>query len=202
MLISKTTRRVFLTGLSTFAGLAMLPSAGFSMTKANAKNLINSLSNDIFKVINSGKSKSAMYNDFNRILGKYAAIEAIAKTTLGPPWRSATPAQQKAYITAFRGYLSRKYGKRFREFIGAKINVVSTKPVKSGYLVKSIVKLQGSSPFELEWQVFERKGKIQMFDLYIVGISLIKTEREEIGAMLDRNGGNIDKLTATLNISG
>jgi phospholipid transport system substrate-binding protein len=116
--------------------------------------------------------------------------------------KSATTAQQKAYTKAFRGYVSRKYGKRFREFIGSEIKVVSARKVKSGVLVKSIVKFQGSEPFVVEWQVFERNGKQQMFDLYIEGISMIKSERDEVGSMLDKSGGKIDKLITKLNAAG
>ena len=207
MLISKisnrkTKRRTFLGGMAASFALSVVPGAAFALTKADAEKLIRRLSDDIFKVINSGKSDSAMYNDFDRVLGKYAAINAISRTVLGPPWRTATPAQQTAYIKAFRGYLSRKYGKRFREFIGSQIKVVSAKKVKSGVLVKSVVKFKGSAPFVVEWQVFERNGKQQMFDLYIEGISMIKSEREEVGSMLDRSGGKIDKLIARLNATG
>jgi len=201
--ISKTsTRRIFLGGIAASTALAAFPSAGFALTKAAAEKLISQLSDDIFKVINSGKSGNAMYRDFDRVLGKYAAINAIARTVLGPPWRSASAGQQRAYIKAFRGYLSRKYGKRFREFIGSEIKVVSAKKVKSGILVKSVVKFKGSAPFTVEWQVFERNGKQQMFDMYIEGISMIKSEREEVGSMLDKSGGKIDKLITRLNASG
>lgn len=197
-----TNRRVFLGGMTTSVALAAFSTAAFALTKQEAESIIQRLSNDIFEVINSGKPRNAMYRDFDRVLGKYAAINAIARTVLGPPWRSATPAQQSAYIKAFRGYLSRKYGKRFREFIGSEIKVVSAKKVKSGVLVKSIVKFQGSAPFTVDWQVFERNGKQQMFDLYIEGISMIKSEREEVGSMLDRSGGKIDKLIVKLNAAG
>ena len=197
-----TSRRVFLGGLTTSVALTTFSTAGYALTKQEAEKLIGKLSSDIFKVINSGKSGNAMYRDFDRIMGKYAAINAIARTVLGPPWRSATPAQQSAYIKAFRGYISRKYGKRFREFIGSEIKVVSAKKVKSGVLVKSVVKFKGSSPFTVDWQVFERGGKTQMFDLYIEGISMIKSEREEVGSMLDRSGGKIDKLIKKLNAAG
>ena len=36
------------------------------------------------------------------------------------------------------------------------------------------------------------------FDIIIEGISLLKTERTEIGAMLDKRRGNIDQLTQDL----
>jgi phospholipid transport system substrate-binding protein len=195
-------RRFFLGGIATSIALAVLPNTSFALTKAGAEKLIGNLSSDIFKVINSGKKGAGLYKEFDRILGKYAAINAIARTTLGPTWRAATPSQQKAYTKAFRGYLSRKYGKRFREFIGSEITVVSAKKVKSGVLVKSKVKLKGSTPFDVDWQVFERNGKSQMFDLYIEGISMIKTEREEVGSMLDRSGGKMDKLITRLKKAG
>jgi phospholipid transport system substrate-binding protein len=195
-------RRTILAGITASFALVVLPTVGFALTKAQAEKIIDNLSDDIYVVINSGKSNAAMYRDFDRVLGKYAAIDAISRSVLGPPWRSATPAQQKAYTKAFRGYVSRKYGKRFREFIGSEIKVVSARKVKSGVLVKSIVKFQGSEPFVVEWQVFERNGKQQMFDLYIEGISMIKSERDEVGSMLDKSGGKIDKLITKLNAAG
>ncbi len=203
MLISKTlNRRSILLGAAATAGMASIPSASFALTTADAEKLINRLTNDIFKVINSGKTGPALYKEFNRIFNRYAAVNAIARTTLGPAWRSATPAQQKAYVKAFGGYLSRKYGKRFREFIGAEVQVISAKSVKRGVLVKSNVKLKGKSPFAVEWQVFDRGNNPQMFDIYIEGISMIKSEREEIGTLFDRSGGKMDKFIERLNKAG
>lgn len=199
MLISNTSnRRSFLLGAAATAGLASAPTASLALTTAGAEKLINSLTNDIFKVINSGKKGAALYREFNRIFNRYAAVSAIARTTLGPPWRTATDSQKQAYVNAFGGYLSRKYGKRFREFIGAEITVVSAKSVKRGVLVKSNVKLKGKSPFAVEWQVFDRGSNPQMFDIYIEGISMIKSEREEIGTLFDRSGGKMDKFIERL----
>lgn len=203
MPISKTSsRRIFLAGLGFTAAFATMPSTALALTKAAAERLINNLSRDIFKVINSGKADAAMFRDFDRVFAKYAAVDTIARSCLGPPWRSTSAAQKKAYTAAFRGYISRKYGKRFREFIGSEIKVISAKSVKSGVLVKSSVTFKGSAPFDVDWQVFERNGKQQMFDLYIEGISMIKTEREEVGSMLDRSGGKMDKLITRLNKAG
>lgn len=203
MLISNTSnRRSFLLGAAATAGLASMPTASFALTTAGAEKLINTLTDDIFRVINSGKKGAALYKEFNRIFNRYAAVSAIARTTLGPPWRSATDGQKQAYVNAFSGYLSRKYGKRFREFIGAEIKVVSAKSVKRGVLVKSNVKLKGKSPFTVEWQVFDRGNNPQMFDLYIEGISMIKSEREEIGSLFDRSGGKMDKFIERLKKAG
>ncbi len=55
-----------------------------------------------------------------------------------------------AYKQAFQGYIGRKYGKRFREFIGSKIKVTGAKKVKSFYAVTSVAYLKGRSPMEVE----------------------------------------------------
>ena len=68
----------------------------------------------------------------------------------------------------------------------------SSKAVKSFYEVKSLAFLQGSQPFNVDWVVADASGKF--IDLKIEGISLVKTERAEIGAMLDKRGGNLDQL--------
>ena len=94
--------------------------------------------------------------------------------------------------------MSRKYGKRFREFIGAKIEVTKSQKSKRGYLVDSNVTFKGKRPFLVQWQVSDASGRDRMFDIIIEGISMLRLEREEIGAMLDRRGGDINKLIAHL----
>lgn len=192
------TRRRALAGAASAALVASLPGAASSLTQQEATNLIGKLVNDLNAIINSGKPERAMYKDFQGLLRKYADLDIIARSSLGVAWRRATPSQRKRYTQAFISYLSAKYGKRFREFIGGKIVVTATRKVKSGYLVVSMAYLPGQTPFEVDWQVSDKSGRNRMFNLYIEGISLLATERTEIGAMLDKRGGNIEKLIKDL----
>ena len=183
--------------LATIAGgvaVALAPPA-LALNADEARRLVDRLTGDVMSVINSGKSESAMYTEFERIFAKYADVPIIAQTTLGVAWRSASASQRTAYVAAFRGYMARKYGKRFREFIGSEITVTGSHPEKSFYVVDSIVKLAGQAPFEVNWLDL-------MFNLVIEGINMPRSEREEIGLMLDQNGGNIDKLVNQLRTAG
>lgn len=184
--------------LGLMAGLFLAGPAA-ALSQADAEKLINSLTNDIFRSINSGKSEASLFRDFENIFVKYADVPVIATSSLGVARRSATPAQLNGYSKAFQGYVSRKYGKRFREFIGATIEVKRSRKTQRGYLVTSDVTFKGQKPFIVEWQVSDASGRDKMFDIIIEGISMLKLEREEIGSMLDRRGGDIDKLIAHLN---
>lgn len=194
------TRRETLLGLAVTVGF--LPGASFALTKEDATALIGKLVKDINRVINSGVSEAAMYPEFAKIFEIYGDVPIIARSVLGVAWRSATASQRTRFVSAFRDYLARKYGKRFREFIGGEIVVTGAKAVKSGYLVTSMAYLKGSTPFIVEWQVSDKSGKNKMFNLYIEGINMLASERAEIGAMLDKRRGNIDRLIADLKTAG
>lgn len=194
-------RRSFLSGTAALALIAMAPRV-FALTENQARALIDKAVADINRVINSGQSERAMYGSFEKIFARYADVPTIARSALGPPARSASSAQMRAFTDAFSGYMARKYGKRFREFIGGKIEVTGARKVKSFQEVKAVAKLQGQSPFAVSFMVSDRSGSDKFFDLLIEGISLLKSERAEIGAMLDKRRGDIDAMIGDLRKAG
>lgn len=195
-------RRAFGAGIVVTAVATFLPRPGLSLTNQEATNLIGRLVADLNGIINSGKPEKAMYRDFEALLVRYGDIPIIARSSMGVAWRRASASQRSRYTKAFQGYLARKYGARFREFVGGKIVVNGSKKVKSGYLVSSTAHLQGQAPFALDWQVSDKSGQNRMFNMYIEGISLLATERTEVGAMLDQSGGNIDEMIDAINKAG
>ncbi|MFT4150052.1 MAG: ABC transporter substrate-binding protein [Paracoccaceae bacterium] len=191
------TRRGFGLGLGA-AALMTMPRPSLALTVDDARALVDKAVADVNRVINSGKSETAMYGDFESIFSKYADVPVIARSALGVAARSASKAQMSAFIKAYQGYISRKYGRRFREFIGGKIEVVDAKPVKSYFEVISVAHLQGEAPFDLRWHVSDKSGKSLFFNIIIEGVNMLASERTEIGAMLDKRKGNLDQLIQDL----
>lgn len=169
-----------------------------ALTTDQASRLVTNLVSEIDTAINSGKSGGALNREFVRIFDKYADVNIIAQSVLGVEWRSASNAQRRAYTDAFKGYITRKYGRRFQEFKGGRIEVNSARPVKSFFEVKSTAFLRGESPFEVIFLVSDRSGRDLFFNIIIEGVNLAITERSEIGALLDRNNGNLDGMIADL----
>ena len=193
-------RRSFMSIISaSFAFLPLVPNQALALDENSVKTLIDALVNDINKVIASGKSESAMLREFERIFARYSDTSYISAYAMGVDARRATSAQKRSFSTAFQGYIARKYGSRFREFIGGQLEV---KKVKKWYEVSTTAKLRGQSPFEVTFQVSDRAGKDLFFNMFIEGVNLLLTERTEIGALLDRNGGNFDKMIADLKKAG
>lgn len=192
------TRRTLLLGAGAAVATASLPMPALALDEAQAQALVTALTTDILKSVNSGKTGNALYRDFEKILARYADMNIVARTALGADARRASPAQLRSFTTAFSGYIARKYGKRFAEFYGATMEVRRTRKVRSYFEVRTRAKLQGQSPFEVTFLVSNRSGENKFFNLLIEGVNLLLSERAEIGALLDRNQGNIDAMTAQL----
>lgn len=196
---SSVDRRRVLAGL---AGISLTFLAGpvFAFSAAKAENLITKLVADINKIINSGKSEAAMLGDFDKLFGKYADVNRIGQLVLGADGRSASAAQKSAFARSFQSYIARKYGRRFREFDGGRVEVNGARSIKSYYEVTTTAHLKGEAPFVVQFVVADKTGLF--IDMKIEGISLIKAERTEIGAMLDKRKGNLDRLINDLKTLG
>jgi len=139
-----------------------------------------------------------MIVDFEGIFDRYADVPVIARYTLGQDARSASPAQISAFTAAFRGYISRRYGRRFREFIGGRIEVMESVTVPNGVEVRTTAILQGVAPFRVDFLVSDKSGQTRFFNIVIEGVNMLLSERTEIGALLDQRGGDLDRLIQDL----
>ena len=191
-------RRSYLTGPLATAFLALVTSPALALTEGAAKALVDKVVAEINRVIASGKSEGAMINDFKKLFNTYADVPIMARYALGADARSASSSQLQRFTNAFSGYIANKYGRRFREFIGGKVEVKDARPIKAGYEVRSTVFLRGESPFEVSFLVSDKSGRDRFYNMFIEGVNLLLTERIEIGALLDKNGGNMDKMIAAL----
>lgn len=184
------------------AALVLAPRRALALDTTQARDLVQRSLDEVYAVINSGQPPERMYPAFEQVFERYADVDIIARSALGPAARQATPAEFAAYREAFRGYIGRKYGKRFREFIGSRIEVTGARPVKSFFAVTSVAYLNGRSPMEVEWHVSDKSGRERYFNIIIEGVNMLASERAEVGAMLARRKGDMALLTADLRQAG
>ena len=195
MTVSLTRRTLLLAGGAT-ALIAASPAA--ALTEAQARSLVDKVIAEIDVVIRSQKSDAAILRDLEKLFARYADLDIMAQYALGADGRSASAADKRAFTNAFKGYVTRKYGKRFRDFIGGRIEVESTREIRAGYEVKAKAYLEGQSPFDVAFHISDRSGRDLVFNIFIEGVNLLLTERTEIGAMLDQRNGNIRQLASDL----
>ena len=187
-------RQIMIAGLCA----ATLPVQARALSLETSQAMVGNLVAEVNAVIASGKSEAAMISDFAGLFDKYSDVPTIARYCLGADARSASAAQMQAYTAAFRHYIASKYGRRFREFVGGQITVEGAEPVKSWIEVETTVLLRGRSPLRMDFHVSDRSGSHKFFNFIIEGVNMLLTERAEIGAILDSEGRDIDRLSARI----
>jgi len=197
-MLSLLSRRSLLAGAAAALGVAALPHGAFALDAGSARALIDKAVGEVNGIISSGQSEGAMLGSFEKLFARYADVPAIARSALGPAARSASKGDLAAFTKAFQGYIARKYGRRFREFIGGRIEVTDARPIKSYFEVITVAYLKGESPFDVRWHVADKSGKDLFFNIIIEGVNMLASERAEIGAMLDRRQGDIGALVEDL----
>ncbi|MBI3517213.1 MAG: ABC transporter substrate-binding protein, partial [Proteobacteria bacterium] len=53
-------------------------------------------------------------------------------------------------------------------------------------------------PVKVDWRVIKADGKLKIVDMIIEGISMDVTWQQDFGAVIQRNGGQIDSLLVAL----
>ncbi|QQA42605.1 ABC transporter substrate-binding protein [Pelagovum pacificum] len=191
-------RRALMLGAGAGAALSLVPLRAAAVTTDQATQLVNALVADINAVIASGKSEGAMIGDFANLFVRYGDTPTIAQYVLGNAGRSATPQQRQRFTQAYTSYVAQKYGSRFREFIGSEIRVESAQAVNNYVSVTTTAYLRGESPFRVDFHISDGSGQAKMFNLVVEGVNMLLSERTEIAALLDRNGGNVDAMIAAI----
>jgi phospholipid transport system substrate-binding protein len=180
------------------AALALAAAPLRAQDLATSRALVDQLVAQVNAVIASGQPEDAMVRQFAQVFLAYADAPTIARYSLGADARAATPDQLRRYTQAFSNYVARKYGSRFREFIGGRVVVEDARAVPNGIEVRTTAIVPGEAPFRVDFWVSEATGRPLLFNIVIEGVNMLLSERTEIQAMLDRRGGDLDRLIADL----
>ena len=125
-------------------------------------------------------------------------IPGIGQFVLGRYWRTATPQQQQEFLGLFQEYLVRAYSTRLAEYGGEPFHVTGARPNGDESVVTSEVIRTNGSRIEIDWYLIGGVGHYKITDVYVGGVSMKVTERDEFASVIQRNGGRVAALIAQL----
>ena len=192
-------RRTLIAGLSGVA-LSAIAQPAMAVSKQAARSHIETTVREIVAILNKAAGGPVGAPALRKVMARRSNMARIAQFCAGRAWRDMNAGQRRRYIDAFAHYISVTYARRFNDFSGTpEITVGRIVDAGSkGVLVASPIAMPNGKRYGVEWLVSDRSGTVEIVDLVIERISLAATQRDEIGAMLDKRGGNIDALIKTL----
>ena len=178
------------------ASLATAPAR--ASDNAAAAALVNEVFAKIEAVATANLSDADIASAIEGLFRQHADVVILARSSLGPDSRRATPEQLHAFTDAFVRYISRQYAGSFSSFTGGSVEVKNVSEVRSWREVQSVVHLDGNEPIEVIFLISDRTGENLFFDMIVEGISLRRTLQVEIVGILEAHNGDIDKVIAEI----
>jgi phospholipid transport system substrate-binding protein len=184
------------TALVVVAG--MLITAGPAAADESPVDFIRTMGNQGLAVIRSNAAMDQKAAYFHQLLRQDFDLTDISRFVLGPYWRVASEAQRQEFRGLLEDHIVRFYGTRFGESGGESLRVTGSRADAAGVIVMSqIIRPQGP-PIEVDWRLEVNDGRYKISDVIVDRVSMALSQRSEFAAIIQRNGGQVSGLLATL----
>jgi phospholipid transport system substrate-binding protein len=189
-LIAASCPAAFAQGPSTAASAAVTEGSQFVTNLAS--RAVNELTTDDLPV-------PERVSRFRVLLTEAFDVPAIARFVLGRYWRVASESERAEYLKLFENFIVQNYIQRFNDFAGAEIRVLQTRASQENEVVSTMEAALPSRPAaRFDIRMRRDDGHFKIFDVVVEGISMSVTQRDDFAAVIQRNGGKVEGLLASL----
>jgi len=174
--------------------LAMLlstPSSWAHDSNIGPREMIEATVNQMLSVLEHRQDSSIISPEDRAAIrqaveGKFD-YRAMAKRSLGKPWKKLKEADRAHFTLVFRDLLERSYGNRLSNYKGQKVIFADAEIKKHKARVKSTV-IDGSRETPVEYRLHQTNSGWQVYDIRIEGTSMVRTFYQDFKSTLDSSG--------------
>ncbi len=178
-------------------GMGALASSGdaTALVKRTTEKMLSTLEARRAEV---NKNPAIIFGMVDDILAPYFDFQKITQGVLGPQWRSATPAQQRALTDGFKQVLVRTYARSLLNYSGQEIRYLPVKPgVRDNTVtVSAVVRVPGATPVPIDYRMYDDGVGWKVYDVIVNNVSLVSNYRSSFATEIREKGidGLITKL--------
>jgi phospholipid transport system substrate-binding protein len=189
--------------LRTFA-IALTLGATLSLARAETAPdaFVMNLSNEVIDAVKADKAIQA--GDVGKIRTLVDSkvlpnvnLQRMVIKSVGPPWRSATPEQQKRLTEEFKTYLINTYSGALTQ---VRDHTVKLRPVRAGSSATEVVigtdVVSKGEPIQLDYRLEKAGDAWKIYDFNVLGLWATDSFRSQFSR--DLSGGGVDALIARL----
>ena len=203
-------RRFFFASVAGLIATAALPNVP-DADAADPSAFIDDLDTQLQDLIRD-TSPDQRFVRFRQIFRADFDVPGIARFVLGPYWRLASPAQQQEFLALFENYIVQTFSGRLSQYAesGDAPRVTGSRLDPEGAVVSSQINLANGGgpragghgptvlPIKVDWHLTAQNGSYKINDVVVDGVSMAVTQRSEFTSAIERQGGQVQALLATL----
>lgn len=152
----------------------------------------------ITNVLTSKESEEQKLSYFRTEFSGALDLKSIGQFVLGRYWKGADAAQRETFLKAFMEFTTLTWADRFHMYNGQKIIFDGTRNAEGKQLYVDSKIMNNGTPVEVIWRVRQKGSEFKIIDIIVEGVSMAMSYRNEYTAFLQKNGGDVSKLTTEL----
>jgi phospholipid transport system substrate-binding protein len=164
----------------------------------DAQTFVATLGQQAIQVLGPSVPEATRLARFRQLFRNDFDLAGLSQFVLGRYWRIATPQEQQEFLGLFHEYLVRAYSTRLGQYSGEQFRVVGVRPYGAEAIVSSQILRAGGAPVQVDWYLTNAGGRFLITDVYVSGVSMKVTQRDEFAAVIQRNGGRVAGLIAEM----
>jgi phospholipid transport system substrate-binding protein len=164
----------------------------------DAQAFVAQLGNQAIQVLGPSVSPAQRVARFRQLFRDDFDVPGLGQFVLGRYWRTATPEEQQEFLRLFQEYIVQAYAARLGEYGGEPFRVTGSRPSGDETVVSSLIERANAGRVQVDWYLINRGGAPKITDVYVGGVSMKVTQRDEFSSVIQRNGGRVDALLAQL----
>ncbi|MFI4947874.1 MAG: phospholipid-binding protein MlaC [Alphaproteobacteria bacterium] len=180
-----------------FVGVLLLASPRPAEAQ-DARAFVSNLGQQAIQVLGPNVPEMQRQARFRELFRDDFDLPGIGQFVLGRYWRVATPQEQKDFLGLFQEYLVRAYSARLGQYGGEPFRVTGARPNGAETIVASQIIRTNGTPIAVDWYLITQGGRFKITDVYVGGVSMKVTQRDEFASVIQRTGGRVAALIAQL----
>jgi phospholipid transport system substrate-binding protein len=165
--------------------------AGAMAAVPDAEAFISQIGDEVMEILtDASKDNAQKLADLKTMLDSYTDIDLIAKLVLGRYWRTASAEERETYLRLFHELLMKTLAARLGDYNGQTFEIVGSQQVSEidSTVASRIIRVAGKPPLKVDWRVREKDGSFAIIDVVAEGVSLVVSQRNEVGSIVEREG--------------
>ncbi|OSI11672.1 MlaC/ttg2D family ABC transporter substrate-binding protein [Neisseria canis] len=189
------------TAILSALGIGVMSISMAFATPQQAVSQVQSSADQVLSILSkaNGSNNAAIRKQAENYAMPHFDFQRMTALAIGNPWRSASPAQQKALTDEFKTLLIRTYSGTMLQYKNAKVNVAPNPTVNKGgkeVVVRAQITPAGGKTVNMDFTTYQSGGKYRAYNVAIEGASLVTVYRGQFGETIKAKG--IDGLIADL----
>jgi phospholipid transport system substrate-binding protein len=172
-------------------------------TGAPASRFVASVGDDVIGVLRShpADEREARAQALDKVFRQAFDVSGMARFAAGVYWRRTTEAEREKYVRLFGDYVANLYARIFAGYQGERFVVTGQRPSSEGVTAVRTEIVSEYKKTPVEFRVSRVGDDYRIVDVYVAGVSMLITKRDEFNTVLSREGmeGLMQRLKATAN---